>query len=96
MNNLRIFLHGHNSSGSLYLGERWFKPSWEFISPSFMLGGAGYVLSSGAVDVLAGQLEDPRNDSQTGCRRSIPTSEEEPMLCNYLIRNFQITHSSLK
>jgi len=80
MDSLRVQLSGLDASESLLVGEQWRQVNGVFAAPSFVAGGAGYIFSRKAVDILVKRLNDNRTDAQTGCNRNTPTSEEEPML----------------
>jgi hypothetical protein len=79
---LKMFLSALDPSQSFWVGESWKKVRDFFSAPGFMVGGAGYVFSWKAVDILVAKLNDNRSDEVVRCRRKQSSSEEEPMLGN--------------
>jgi hypothetical protein len=77
---LKSFLSVLDPSESLWVGQEYGKVREIFSAPGFIVGGAGYIFSWKAVDILVAKLNDVRSDEDIGCLRSYATSEEEPML----------------
>jgi len=80
MDSLREKLSPLDASESLWLGEQWNKVRGTYAAPSFEVGGAGYVFSWKAVDILVQKLEDNGTYARLGCDINKHTSEEELML----------------
>jgi len=80
MDSLREKLSPFDADESLWLGERWNKVRSIYSAPSFEVGGAGYVFSWKAVDVLIERLDGNHTDARKGCDVNKYTPEEELML----------------